>query len=767
MQFQIENMLYDDATGIIVKQNKEYKLTKIQTKLFNYFITHPKEVISKETLMHDVWGRIVTENTINKFISALRGIIEDDSSDPQLIVTRFGHGLSFEGKIEKSLSDKSDDLEKIEQTQESFNPQASRKSMYKILILISLCVIAVVVFLNSGYFTKSALPQYKKVELQNDNHVLILPTEFQELSIDELRQLGMDELMQSTFKNKESEGQIIFDKTHKNNRDAIEKYWQLDKRLMVLQSKVLKNGDIYEAVIQLSQGENVLDKKTISANNLNDLLVNQINYISSYQKNNVTNASAQIEDVFIEALGHKKLGQISQAKELLLNILNKQEDHYQARLELAKIYTKEKQYVKSLSQLNTLKMTKAYQSIGTEIELAIADIQYIKTEYNPLIDNLKSYLASHLSISEVKKAKIKLKIAFAYLSLGDVTKGMQTFKQAIANINGDFNPLLYAQSYFGQGMILLHQSNNQDVYQLFEKSQHYAQAAGNFKYQILALDEMSKMLLVGNQWDKGIALKRQAIEIMELESDKSEVAQGLGTLAAFLIQSGQFTEAKQVNDRMGEIAKELDLDALTLSYLHYDIVLLLNAFKFEEAKLKIDQQLDLAIEKNNYSMQLDNAFLEFELRLAKKDTLGFKKEWDKRTQMIKDLGFDRYQVYMDLYLGRYYKQIKNIEEADKVFGKITELAKTTNDIKILVDAKNQQAEMYIEVDAEKSLEILENIAQYKPDANPYLEIKALTMNKLGHKIEALNLLNQAKLVYNEAWKSENQVLLSKLQKELN
>lgn len=757
MHFQIENLLYDDATGIVVKQNKELKLTNIQKKLFNYFIAHPKQIISKETLMQEVWGRIVTENTINKFISKLRSYIEDNPSQPKLIVTRFGHGLSFEGDIK---------------TADSTKTEKSKLQTNKFLIVASLAILLVVAIVLWINYSKQNLPKQLDFKLQEKHHVLILPTNFQDIDISEIQQLGLSEYIQSSFNNTETEGQMVFDQTQLDNRGAIEKYWQFDKKLMVLQSKVLRNGDIYESVIKLSQGAKVLDETIISANSLNDLLKNQANYISNYQNNNTDAENSKTQkplntDILIEALGYKKLGNIAKAKQLLLKVLQKQENQYQARFELAKIYIQEKQYVKSLAQLNTLKSTKAYKIIGSEIELAISEIQFIKHEYNDLITNLQSYLVSNLGMSEVKKAKIKIQVANSYLALGDLQKAMKSYKQAIMDINGEFNPDLYTQSYYGQGQILLHQSNNQDVYQILEQSLYYAQSAGNLKYQILSLDEMAKMLLVSNQWDKGIALKRQALEIMELVSDKSEVAQGLGTLAAFLIQSGQFTEAKQINDRMGAIAQELNLDTLTLSYLHYDIVLLLNVFKFDQAELKIKQQLALAIEKNNYGMQLDNAFLEFELRLAKKDTLDFKPEWDKRTQMIKDLGFERYQVYMDLYLARYYKQISNVKEANILFSNITELAKSTNDIKILVDAKNQQAEMYLDIDAKKSLEILENIAQYKPDANPYLELKALAMNKLNRKIEALNLLNQAKLLYHEAWKSENQVLLEKLQAEVS
>ena len=765
MIHHIENLSYDDASGVILKDNAELKLTKIQKKLLNYFLAHPKVIISKEKLMEDVWGRIVTENTINKFISVLRSYLEENPAKPSIIVTHFGHGISFEG-----------DVKTRQKNHNNIRPTN------KLKILISSCLfIVILVIVIIWLYESASIKQDNSIKnLQKNKQLLMLPMSFQDESISEVQQQGINEILQSTFNNAETEGQLVFDQSSLtgdlSNRQIIEKYWRLNNELVILQSKVLKNGEAYEAVIELSNGLSTLKVTTIKASNLDELLNNQIAFITDYHNGVSTqmnreeareNINHSLNKIFIEALGHKKNGNLSKAKKLIEKILDEQENYYQARFELAKILFKEKSYDESLSQLNTLKATSAYNVISTEIELDLARINFAKHEYNLLINNLKQYQITHLSISEIKKSKIKLLIAQSYLAMGDIQNAMKFYKQAIISIEDEFNPNLYAQSYYGQAMVMVHKSNDADVYELFEQSLSYAKVAGNLHQQVLSLDEMSKMLLVSNEWEKGIALKKQALDIMELSNDKSEVAKGLGTLAAFLIQSGHFTEAKKINDRLGKIAKKLSQNALLLHYLHYDIILAMNVFEFERAQQQIHQHLSLAQETKNYAMQLDNAFLEFELRLAKNDTLNFKLEWDSRTALIKQLGFERYQVYMDLYLARYYKQSGNNEEAIKVINKISEQATLNNDIKILVDAQNQLAEIYLEIDAQKSLDILYKIEKYNPDANPYLELKALALNKLGKHIEALNYLNQAKLVFHEAWKSENQVLLDSLQKIVN
>jgi len=43
-----------------------------------------------------------------------------------------------------------------------------------------------------------------------------------------------------------------------------------------------------------------------------------------------------------------------------------------------------------------------------------------------------------------------------------------------------------------------------------------------------------------------------------------------------------------------------------------------------------------------------------------------------------------------------------------------------------------------------------------------LDLKAQALHKLGKDIEALSILNQAKLVYHESWTAENQALLESI-----
>lgn len=752
MHYLINNISYDYEKGIIVKDEKETKLTKLQKKLLNYFVDNPKTIVTKQTLMEQVWGREITENSVDQFISILRNYLEKDPSKPEIIVTFYGEGISFEGELIKKPSSN------------------GRKQLITKLLILSLIIFISVVVYNKNNNIQIGTSDYS--EIKKNHKLLVLPMSFEANAVDSVVQQGMKDLLKTTFVNLDTEGQIIFDETSESNEQAIERHWRVEKDLMVIRSQVAKVGNVYNAVIEFSSGVKTIKTETISANNINDLLNNQIEIIANYQQqfsNSVQKPKIQSSpsQVYIQALGYRKNGNLDKAKELVLQVLTQQDNYFQARFTLAEILFKQKKYDESLAQLNTLKSTSAYQTIGAEIELKLADINFKKAQYQSVIDDLKAYQLSNESISEVKKAKIKITMANTYNAMGDAKTALIFYKNALANIKQQLNPLLYAESYYGQGIISVAQSNSKDVYELFEKSANYAKLAGNVHNQVIALNEMAKIHHARQEWEKAIAIQTRSIELLELESDQRATASGLGTLIGIQQQRGHFTDANTMNEKLGKIAEDMDSHLIKLHYLHYKSVVKIHNYEYDQASQIIDQHLQLAVDTKNYAMQLDNAFLEFELRLSKKDLEGFKPEWDKRTALIKDIGFERFQIYMDLFLARYYQQINADEKAKALFTKLTKAAKMTKDYRFVAEAQNFLAQIYLKTDADKALSVLNEIEQYNPTPNPYLDIKAQALFKLGNTIDALGLMNQAKLVYHEGWTAENQALLDEIEQSVN
>ncbi len=754
MQLKINNFSYDDSNGLVVKSVEEYKLTKIQRKLFNYFINHPNTTISKQTLMDEVWGRTVTENSIEKTLSKLRNVIEDNPLNPKILITHHGHGISFEGKIVRN-QEKNDTNQDL-----GVDTKVKRKFSFILPVLILVAGIVWFVFKQNTHESKP----YPIEHLNKNQRLLMLPMVFDE-NTNAADAKNINKLIKSTFNNLNSEGKVLFDDISQSANEALNKNWQIDNDLVMMQTRVKKHGEVYDAVIEITKGLKTVKTVKISAGSLIELSNAQNQFVANFHKG--------VGELFINNVDAEQLMQVKhyydsknwlKSKQILDDVLQNNDKNYQARLMLSQVYTQLSQYDKSLLQLKTLISTPFYKNNSAVIHMNIAQNYMFKNKFTQSVDELTGFLSQNQNVGELKKAKINIILADSYSYLGNAVDSLKFYKQAILNINDKLFPRLFAQSYYGQAKLLNNTSTGDDVYKLFEKSLYYAKLAHDIKDQAQILDSMSVLLFFNNQWQKGLDLKRQSISLMEINDDKSvAMGTGLGVLASYLIERGLFTEAREVIDRIATIAREIKSDHITLIYNFYDISLELNFNNFDYCQKELDKASALAKKTSNMGMLLNNVFLQMEILVARKDKVNFEAVWREKNKLFQNPGLERYQIYMDLYLARFYQQIHNNNEAIALINKISEQAKVSSDFKFYVDAQNVMAKIYQDSDPDKALEILTNIEQYNPNPNPYLEIKAQVLSNLGKKVEALAIMLEAKEAYNEAWKAENQGLLEQLQ----
>ena len=80
------------------KNGKEVKLMPKEFKLLNYFIQNNGRALSRAEIMDNVWGRdvIVTNRSVDRCITTLRGKLDDDPSAPTYIKTVRDVGYRFD-----------------------------------------------------------------------------------------------------------------------------------------------------------------------------------------------------------------------------------------------------------------------------------------------------------------------------------------------------------------------------------------------------------------------------------------------------------------------------------------------------------------------------------------------------------------------------------------------------------------------------------------------------------------------------------------------
>ncbi len=99
--FEISNLSIDTTSGIVKKDGKEIFLSALEYRLLLIFIANPKNILTRERLLDELWdaaGEFVTNNTLTVYIKRLREKIEENPTQPKIILTVRGIGYRLGGK---------------------------------------------------------------------------------------------------------------------------------------------------------------------------------------------------------------------------------------------------------------------------------------------------------------------------------------------------------------------------------------------------------------------------------------------------------------------------------------------------------------------------------------------------------------------------------------------------------------------------------------------------------------------------------------------
>ncbi len=81
----------------VTREGRPVQLSAKEFQLLRYFIEHRGTTLSRETLLHEVWGYEATPSTrtVDVHVAWLRQKLEEDAKNPQLIHTVVGLGYKF------------------------------------------------------------------------------------------------------------------------------------------------------------------------------------------------------------------------------------------------------------------------------------------------------------------------------------------------------------------------------------------------------------------------------------------------------------------------------------------------------------------------------------------------------------------------------------------------------------------------------------------------------------------------------------------------
>lgn len=95
--YSFGNVEVDFKNYEVRKNHRPVYLTSLEFTLFRYFVNHPKEVLSRDLLLDEVWGRevCVDSRTVDTHVAHLRRKLENDSANPRHIIGIRNVGYKF------------------------------------------------------------------------------------------------------------------------------------------------------------------------------------------------------------------------------------------------------------------------------------------------------------------------------------------------------------------------------------------------------------------------------------------------------------------------------------------------------------------------------------------------------------------------------------------------------------------------------------------------------------------------------------------------
>ncbi len=100
--FTFGPFVFDAVACKLTKKGKPVKLTPKEFKLLEYFLHNPGRVLTRDTLLNQVWGynAFVLPRSVDRCIATLRNKIETDPQNPRYIYTVWEFGYKFEAPLE-------------------------------------------------------------------------------------------------------------------------------------------------------------------------------------------------------------------------------------------------------------------------------------------------------------------------------------------------------------------------------------------------------------------------------------------------------------------------------------------------------------------------------------------------------------------------------------------------------------------------------------------------------------------------------------------
>lgn len=754
MYYQIENISYDYSKGIILKNGSEIELTKIQRDLLNFYVDNPRTIASKTTIMENVWGRIVTNNSVDQVNSVLRNHLEKDPTNPRIIVSHFGKGISFEVDVKKQLP--------ITETKRSFF-----KPLVFLSILVS-CIALYAYFLEPKSTASSPIVSLAKAHA---NRLMFIPGDKQDnrdynqnsatqLLISELLRFSNNNDIVDTSRYPDSDKKLQF----------AEDLWQLNPKLNLVKTQLIEIEKKFILSVEMMNADRANLKQEFSATTIYEVVLSAVSWIGQENAHRSLDSNLlemlpnnnYLVETYMRGFAFINSGESAKAIEYFKLCLQEKPDFHLARISLANALRRYSQYDEAIVQLETLRSVNLDSNLAIVVDSEFAAVQLIRGD---LLDAKKMFEKI------INDYPMSFRLYPAYMNLAATEYRMGNYDEALKQllvlekiINEKTHPEDAGIISFTMSGVYMYQKQLSESNKYLNKSLSLFKQANDIQREGMVLARMSNYhLMMGDLQNANIFIN-QSYEIANQLGNKRSQLAALNHMVEFKIIEGFFDKADQLNQKLSHLATEMNSLSGKIRVAQWNSELLLERKQYTQAEKQIEYHLKLAKERDSKPSLNTNLILQLELAL-KLNNNNKAIELINQLQQMSDK--DILQSELILLHAEYLFTFEQQSQAIAYLKKQKILAFEHKDENLAQQLDILLAEKYLLTKPDKAVEILEKSTINDLNKHPYYSLFAQALFNTGKYIEALVQMEKAKQAYNQRWNQRTQQLYQQIKKAID
>ena len=757
MQYHFADLTLDDQRKSLTAGEQQIDITRKGYELLLYLLKNPGRVVAKEELISHVWeGRIVTENTVDQYLSKLRKTLQTHGLE-NAIESVYGHGVTFTPEVRS----------------ESQQTGSSRMPYRNVIVAAAVFLLIMATWL---YFDAPPIIGYGSGPENAETAkplLMIVGTESptgEESSTPQWQQ-NPDQLLEQMLKYSDRLDLRLYGEKppHLNQQTFLQNAWQLNPELNTVMARLSQSDNQFTLSLTLTDGRQNRTEQQFTNDNIGAVIKAGSQWIHAQMAlegntsiDHLLPENAYVTELYMRGLLAMRRGDIDKAAASFELCVAENPGFHLARLELTHIRTQQGRMEESLALLKTLESAQLLPAFEVEIATLKSNILGVQGEGEAANALLFATIDRYSETHPAALNDLRLALAQRLQSDGDLGRALEQLQIVQQNLDPARKPRLAASAAIARASVL---------HELGKPEQ--AEAAAQSALEIYTREQdligvarsnstLGRMLIAQGQRRQAAGYMQRALTIAREMNYSMGIGAAINDVLPLLITLGDLDKAEQLNQEMMQIAADVQFPRMQLVALQHAIEIAIRRNNDTQMQQLLSEHRQLATELNSQRALQQNTVAAF------RHTLHLNQKPDDQQiaaiqALLQDAEIEILALQSAWLYGRYQLAFGEQRNGIALLEDILERARSAKMADMATLVAQSLARYRLEQDQpDQAITYLNNIRDLSPPDYPQLLLEARAEYARNAPLKALELAQRAQQSAHALWTPADQKFLSEL-----